>query len=182
MKLPFCSHLKFSCTPKALLLVLGLFLVFHSLSGCGVYSASSGRVDENLKKVAVQYLENLTPEPNLGVELSDVIIFALQVDNTLKVVDEASADSIISGKVVRYTRREVATTTELTVDEYQVQIAVVLTFTIRATGEKIFDQRRFTGTGNYVLNDTQGTSEETGRNEAVEEIVRDILAQVVEDW
>jgi len=152
------------------------------LSGCGVYSASSGRVDENLQKVAVQYLENLTPEPNLGVDLSDVIIFAIQSDNTLKVVDEASADSIISGRVVRYTLREVMTTQELTVNEYQVQIAVVLTFTVRATGEKIFDKRRFTGTGNYVLNDPQGTSEQTARSEAVEEIVRDILAQVVEDW
>ncbi len=160
----------------------GWIVIFVMLSGCGVYSASSGRVDENLQKVAVQYLENLTPEPNLGVDLSDVIIFAIQSDNTLKVVDEASADSIISGRVVRYTLREVMTTQELTVNEYQVQIAVVLTFTVRATGEKIFDKRRFTGTGNYVLNDPQGTSEQTARSEAVEEIVRDILAQVVEDW
>jgi hypothetical protein len=152
------------------------------LAGCGVYSASSGRVDDNLKMVAVQYLENLTAEPNLGVDLSDDIIFALQVDNTLKVVDEANADSIISGRVSRYTLREVNTTQELTVNEYHVQIAVVLTFTVRATGEKIFDKRRFTGTGNYVLNDPQGTSEDTARDEAVEEIVRDILAQVVEDW
>ena len=172
----------FSGVPAVLMCLAGVAMVCGLAVGCGVYSASSGRVDENLKKVAVQYLENLTPEPNLGVELSDVIIFALQVDNTLKVVDEANADSIISGRVVRYTLREVATTQELTVNEYQVQIAVVLTFTVRATGDKIFDKRRFTGTGNYVLNDPQGTSEETARNEAVEEIVRDILAQVVEDW
>lgn len=162
--------------------VTAVALLACLVSGCGVYSASSGRVDENLKKVAVQYLENLTPEPNLGVDLSDVIIAALQVDNTLKVVDEASADSIISGRVVRYTLRELATTQELTVNEYQVQIAVVLTFTVRATGEKIFDDRRFTGTGNYFLNDPQGTSEVTARAEAVEEIVRDILGEVVEDW
>jgi len=167
--------------PSVLILV-GSLLVWGLFGGCGPYSASSGRVDENLKKVAVQYLENLTPEPNLGVELSDVIIFALQTDNTLKVVDEASADSIISGRVVRYALREVSTTQELTVNEYQVQIAVVLTFTVRSTGEKIFENRRFTGTGNYVLNDPQGTDEDSARNEAVEEIVRDILAQVVEDW
>lgn len=160
----------------------GFLMALLLVSGCGVYSASSGRVDDDRKRVAVQYLENLTPEPNLGVELSDDIIYALQIDNTLKVVDEAGADSIIGGKVVRYTLREVATTEELTVNEYQVQIAVMLTFTVRSTGEKIFDKRRFTGTGNYVLNDTQGTSEDSARDEAVSEIVRDILAQVVEDW
>jgi len=172
----------FSRLQGGMLHLTGFVMVCCLISGCGVYSASSGRVDENLKKVAVQYLENLTPEPNLGVELSDVIILALQIDNTLKVVDEASSDSIISGKVVRYTLRPVSATQELTVNEFQVQIAVVLTFTVRATGEKIFDNRRFTGTGNYVLNDPQGTSEKTGRQEAVEEIVRDILALVVEDW
>ena len=182
MKLSFSITTFFSRRPAALAGVVALLATLVLFSGCGVYSASSGRVDENIKRVAVQYLENLTAEPNLGVDLSDDIIFALQVDNTLKVVDEADADSIISGRVVRYTLREVATTQELTVNEYQVQIAVVLTFSIRATGEKIFDKRRFTGIGNYVLNDTEGTSEDTARNEAVEEIVRDILAQVVEDW
>lgn len=182
MKTPFKATPSGSRLLRPVICLAAMLIVGLSVAGCGVYSASSGRVDENLKKVAVQFLENLTPEPNLGVELSEVIIFALQSDNTLKVVDEASADSIISGRVVRYNLREMATTQELTVNEYQVQIAVVLTFTVRSTGEKIFESRRFTGTGNYVLNDTQGTSEETARSEAVEEIVRDILAQVVEDW
>ena len=50
-------------------LAAGLVLV---LGGCGVYSGSSGRVDEGIKRVAVQYLENLTPEPNLGVDLLSV--------------------------------------------------------------------------------------------------------------
>lgn len=158
-----------------------LLVVALVCSSCGVYSASSGRVDDSIKRVAIQYLENLTPEPNLGVDLSDAITNAVQLDNTLKIVDEGEADTIISGKVLRYSLREVAARQDLTVTEYQVQIAVVLTATVRATGEKLFAQRRFTGTGNYVLNDT-ATSEETARKEAATEIVRDILAIVVEDW
>ena len=47
-------------------------------AGCGVYSASSGRVEEAIQRVSVKVLENRTPEPNLGVELSDAIILALQ--------------------------------------------------------------------------------------------------------
>lgn len=148
-------------------------------TGCGVYSASSGRVDENLKRVAIQYLENMTSEPNLGVEISDIIVDKVQQDNTLKVTEETNADTIISGKVMRYTLREVAARQDLTVDEYQVQIAVVLTMTVRATGETLFAKRRFTGTGNYSLAESD---EATARDEATEEIVRDILALVVEDW
>jgi len=150
--------------------------------GCGVYSASSGRVQEERKRVFVAFLENETAEANLGVELTDAIVQALQADNTLKVVGEEMADSVISGRVLRYTLREMATRPDLTVNEYQVQIAVALTFTIRTTGEAIFERRAFNGSGNYVLNDPQGTSEQTARAEAAGEIVRDILAQVVEDW
>ena len=158
-------------------LVSGLFV-----TGCGVYSGSSGRVDESLKQVAVRTIENRTTEPNLGVELSDSIILAIQTDNSLKVVDENVADSIIFGEVVRYHLREVATRADLTVNEYQVQIAVVLTFEIVASGERIFQKKRFTGTGNYVLDEVSETGEATARTEAASEIVKDILAQVVEDW
>lgn len=153
-----------------------------SLAGCGVYSASSGRVDESLKRVFVQYLENLTPEPDIGVAIADEIVAALQQDNTLKIVGEEQADSVISGKVVRYSLREVAAKRDLTVNEYQVQIAVTLTFTVQADNSTIFKNRRFTGTGNYALDDPNGQTEEDARAEAAAEIVRDILAQVVEDW
>lgn len=163
----------------AVVLVAALWLTGP---GCGVYSASSGRVQEERKRVFVAFLENDTPEANIGLELTDAIVSALQVDNTLKVVGEDVADSIITGRVTRYTLREMATRADLTVNEYQVQIAVSLTFTIRASGETIFDKRTFNGSGNYVLNDPQGTSEQTARAEAAGEIVRDILAQVVEDW
>jgi len=120
------------------------------------------------------------------VEMADLIIFALQTDNTLKVVEEGDADGIISGKVVRYDRREAFAREDLTVNEYQIQLAVTLTWTLRATGETLFKDRRFTGTGNYVLDapagDDSGGTEETARAEAVGEVVKDILAQVVEGW
>jgi len=160
---------------RLIMMLLALLLS----SGCGVYSSSSGRVDENIKRVFVEYLENMTAEPNLGVDMSDDIVRAIQLDNTLKIVDEASADSIISGKVMRYHLKEVFAQENLTVNEFQVQIAVTLNFTVRSTGETIFKNKRFTGTGNYVTGETE---EESARNEAVEEIVRDILAQVVEGW
>ena len=167
---------------RGAVLAAGLSLVVISVGGgCGVYSASSGRVDDSLQRIAITYLENMTAEPDLGVEMSERITEAVQLDNTLKVVDESDADTILTGKVMRYQLRELAARQDLTVTEYQVQIAVALTLTRRTTGETIFENKRFTGTGNYLLNDTSVT-EEDARSEAATEIVRDILAQVVEDW
>ncbi|MBK7770280.1 MAG: hypothetical protein IPI48_07075 [bacterium] len=167
---------------RSVIMVVLLTAALWVAAGCGVYTASSGRVEENRKRVYVAFLENDTPEANIGVELTEAIVRSLQEDNTLKVVGEEVADSVITGKVTRYLLREMATRPDLTVNEYQVQIAVSLTFTIKKTNETIFERRTFNGSGNYVLNDPQGTTEQSARAEAAAEIVRDILAQVVEDW
>jgi hypothetical protein len=158
-------------------LLAGLF----GLAGCGVYSASTGRVSEDIRRVAVPYLENRTSEPNIEVELTDAIIAAIQQDNTLQVVDELNADSVLRGQVTRYQLREAFASQDLTVDEYQVQITVALTFLVKSTGKALFENKRFTGTGNYVLDDPQ-TDEATARALAAREIVSDVLAQVVEEW
>jgi len=135
-----------------------------------------------MKRVAVPFLENKTAEANLEIALTEAIISAIQNDNTLKVVDEKDADSVLSGTVLMYRLKEAFANSDLQVNEYQVQIMVELDFTVVETGEKIFEKRRITGNGNYILNDPNGTSENTARLEAAGDIVREMLALVVEEW
>ncbi len=162
--------------------LLATVLLSLLITGCGVYSTRSGRIDQSIRRVAVPYLENRSNEPDIEIELTEAIIASLQDDNTLKVVDLDDAQSELSGAVIGYRRRPVFTTSELQVDEYQVQIAVQLTFRNLATGEALFERKRFTGTGNFILDDPNGTTEQTAREEAAAQIVRDIVAAVVEDW
>ena len=167
--------------PDPLRPFLGLLLLL-ALGGCGVYSASSGRVDDSIRQVTVPYLENLTAEPNIEVELTEDIIEALQDDNTLRVVQAQDAATELTGKVVRYNLREAFTTSELQVDEYQVQIMVELTMRVIGTGETLFEKKRITGTGNFAVEEEGGSDEEDARAYAAAEIVREVLASVVEDW
>ena len=155
------------------------------LPGCGVYSTSSGRLDESLRHVAVPFLENMSTEPGIEVELTDLIVQALQDDNTLKVTDEEHADTVLRGKVLRYGLQEVFTKPDadrLQVDEYQVQILVELSLIKRVSAEALFEKRRITGTGNFILDDPDGGGEAGARALAASEIVRDVLALIVEDW
>jgi hypothetical protein len=151
-------------------------------AGCGVYSTTSGRVDAAYQTVAVPYLFNDTAEPNIETELTELIIQAVQDDNTLKVVDEAGASSVLSGRVLRYRLKEVFTTNALQVDEYQVQITVELSLRVRATGDAVFEKKRVNGSGNFLLDDPNGSNETTARAEAAAQIVREVLAVIVEDW
>jgi outer membrane lipopolysaccharide assembly protein LptE/RlpB len=162
------------------LLVLSALVM--ACAGCGVYSATSGRVDDTVRYVHMPYLENMSTEPGIEIELTDAITAALQEDNTLKVVNEDDASSLLSGKVLRYNLRPAFTTSELQVDEYQVQILVELSFVVNETGEKLIDKKRVTGTGNYILDDPGDSSEESARAQAAAEIVRAVLAAIVEDW
>ncbi len=165
---------------QRLLLLLPVLVL--SLTGCGVYSTSSGRIDESIRMVAVPYFENKTAEPNIEVELTENIISALQDDNTLRVVDLQNAATELTGKVVRYNLREAFTTSDLQVDEYQVQIMVELTMRVLETGEALFEKKRITGTGNFAVDETGGSGEADARAIAAAEIVREVLAAVVEDW
>jgi hypothetical protein len=153
-----------------------------AIGGCGVYSTTSGRVDESVRRVAVPYLENQSSEPNIEVELTNSIIDALQDDNTLKVVAEKDADSILSGRVLRYHLKEAFATADRQVNEYQVQILVELSFTVIDTNEQLFAKKRISGTGNYLVDESDGRNETSARQEAASDIVRDVLALVVEDW
>jgi hypothetical protein len=165
-----------------MILVAAISLSVLAGGGCGVYSVNSGRVHESIKRVAVPFLENKTSEANLEIALTDAIVQAIQSDNTLKVVEQEDADSILSGSVLLYRLKEAFTNQDLQVNEYQVQIMVELNFEVVETGEKIFEKRRITGNGNYILNDPNGTSETTARTEAAGDIVREVLALVVEEW
>ncbi len=152
--------------------------------GCGVYSTSSGRVDESLRLVNVPYLENATAEPSIEIELTEAIIAALQDDNTLRVVGPEAASTELTGRVVGYKLREAFTTAtggNMQVDEYQVQISVELTMRRMDGGENVFTRKRLNGSGNFILGDG-ATSELTARREAAAEIVREVLGLIVEDW
>lgn len=165
--------------------IAGLGLLAAALAvagGCGVYSTTSGRLDPTLRRVAVPFLENQSSEPNIEVELTDAFVRAIQDDNTLKVSDEEHADTILSGKVLRYKLKEAFARADLQVDEYQVQIMVELSLVRRANNEPLFAKRRLTGTGNFILNDPNGSTERTAREQAAQEIVRQLVALVVEDW
>lgn len=158
------------------------FVAVIGAGGCGVYSTTSGRVDASLQRVAVEYLDNRTAEADLGIQVAELIILSIQEDNTLEVVSTEVADTVIDGTVAGYRLRRMAVSPELQVEEYQVQMVVELTMRMRSTGEAVFEKRRFTGTGNYYLDDPNSSDETTAREEAIAEIVRDVLALVVEDW
>jgi hypothetical protein len=160
------------------LLWLVLFVVV--LSGCG-YGLTPGRVKPGLESVAVPYFENETTEPELEVSLTDAIIAGIVADRTLRLTEENQADALILGKITFFKIQEVFFAENRQAQEYEVRVACEVSLVDRATGDVIVKPTTIRGKGDYFT-DEGPEGEENARKEAADELVRAILALVIEEW
>lgn len=158
---------------------------FYFFSGCMRYSFS-GAVPGHLKTVAVPLFENQTAEYGVVERITDKVIQDIQRDNTLKITDENSADSILRGTLLRiedtpYTYSGQEQVQSYSVGEYKLTLTVQITYSDQTKGEDLWTQEfRAWGTYNYVTG-APGEREE-GFQEAIDKLAEDILNQTVSGW
>ncbi len=163
--------------PAALLLALGM--------GACSYSPSPAQFPTHLKTLAVPILKNETTEPNIEQEVTQAIVDVFVQDNKLRVVDEAQADLVISGSVVRYTNSVFGFNAREQAEEYQVAVAVRLTGA--RPGEEPRDvARRQPGAHHELLRRrARGQTPQdqyTSRKDAIAKIADAVLNKTVEGW
>ncbi len=160
--------------------MLSVLLVLTSLQGCG-YGLTPGRVKPGLQSVAVPYFENETTEPELEVSLTDAIIAGIVADRTLRLTDEQQADALILGKITYFKIQEVFFAENRQAQEYEVRVACEVSLVDRATGDIIVKPTTIRGKGDYFT-DEGPEGEDNARQQAADELVRAILALVIEEW
>jgi len=166
------------CTAVA---VLGVVL---PLAGCG-YTTRAGLLPTHLKTAAVPVFENGTTEYTLEQEITDAVIQRFVNDNRLKIVDERTADAVVSGRIIGYRNAifGIATNQSLA-QEYRVTITVQVTFKDRVKNREMWSDT-ITRTANYYVQDVPGQTAKTeldGRKEAVDKIADEILSRSVQTW
>jgi TolB-like protein len=146
------------------------------------YSTSS-RTAKDIKTIAVPFFNNLTTEPDLEISVTERIINNLIDDNTLKVVDEESADAVLDGDIVGFTNTPFSFNVDLNADEYRVILVVEVTLHNRKLNEPIWQDQRITGEAAYFLDAAEaGLTYEDALEECIEEITEQILNLTVQDW
>lgn len=159
-------------------LVLAIPLI---LSGC--YYRTTSRTAKGIRSIAVPFFRNKTSEPNLEITVTERIIDNLVEDNTLKVVDEDRADSILEGAIVGFVNAPFSFNQELNAEEYHVVVTVQLSLFNRKLNEPIWEKKTIRGDGAYFLEGgEEGFTYENALEEAVKEITDQILNLTVQDW
>jgi hypothetical protein len=149
--------------------------------GCGIYTFSGSTLPGHLKTVSIPLFENRSLKPEIAEQITESVTREVVSTNLLRVVG-GTGDATITGTVRSYTNhpRTYGTTAprQVQVSEYQVSVSVDIVFMDNHKDEPLY-KGTITGEGVY---DFGSETEETGRNRAVEDIVRQIVQNSVQSW
>jgi len=159
-------------------LLFSVLCLLFSVTGCGVYSFSGSGVS-GIKTIAVPLFDNQTDQYGIREDLTTNIANRFVQDNTLKVVNEKIADSILRGTITKYTREAYTYDENENVKEYIVRIWVNASFEEKKNNKVIWKEDNVQGWGIYSAQDE---TEDMGRQRALDKLAEDIVNKTVKGW
>lgn len=150
---------------------------------CGYYSFSGSSLPSHIRTIAIPMFENQTPEFGVPEDITDVLIKEFTEDNTLKVVDRRSADSIIEGSIVNIREQAGAYNVNEQVKEIRVYVSVKGKFEDLKKNKVIWEEE-ITQWGTYSPDAASGenTTRQDAIAEAIGKIVTDIFNKTISGW
>lgn len=174
--------------PARVVLLLGAAISTGVVSlmlsgGCAHYSFSPS-LRSQVKNVAVPVLANETLEYGAGQAMTDAIIEQFTVDNSLRVVGEKAADSIIRGRIVSYERKVFSYDSGGNPREYRVTAVAGLSYVDLRKNEVIWEAD-VEGWAIYGVSGSGGetlTTEDEAKEAAFVKLAEDVLGRTVQGW
>ncbi len=156
-----------------------LFSFLLMITGCGIYSFSSGRGVGGITTVAVEPFDNLTSEYGIRDVITDAVLDRLLNDRTLTVVPANSADGVLKGSITGVDDQPLTFDENEQVSEYQVLISVELRLVHPEKTEPIW-QAKLSGRGSYPADRLE--ERQKGIDEAIDQLVLDMVNRLTSDW
>lgn len=151
------------------------------LSGCLYSMSGGGGLPRNVRTVAVIPFENETVSPELTGELHLALRKAFSDRLGLRDATEQKANAVVHGKITSY-EADVpiafsADPNRATSARRRLQIRVDVTIEDRTTGKILFERTGVSAEGDYAERE-----EASGRKQAIQRIVNDIIEGAQSQW
>ncbi|NOZ62710.1 MAG: LptE family protein [Calditrichaeota bacterium] len=167
----------------------GVFLIFLLflivlISDCGYYSFSGSTLPGHIKTISVPTFGNRTSEFGVPEDLTDALIAEFTKDNTLKVTDRRTADSMIRGEITNIRDQAGAYNQNEQVSEIKVYVTVNVAFEDLKKNQTFWEEQ-ITQWGTYNPDVAAGQGSSTRQEaiqEALDKIVTDIFNKTVSNW
>jgi curli biogenesis system outer membrane secretion channel CsgG len=153
------------------------------LLSCGYYSFSGSSLPSNIRTIAIPMFENKTTEFGVPEDITDALINAFTQDNSLKVVDRRTADSIIEGAIVNIREQAGAYNQQEQVQEIRIYVRIKAKFEDLKKNNVIWEEE-ITQWGTYSPDSSSGenTTRQDAIEEAIEKIVTEIFNKTISGW
>ncbi len=159
----------------------GVLSALLALSACLPYGFAGGGLPSHVRTVAVIPFENLTAAPELQRELAEALRSELQNRLGLRNAAEARANAVVRGTIQRYeTDIPIAysgNNNSQTSARRQLQISVDIEVFDQVSGKVLWQRKGLTADGQY---EERGVL--TGRRQAIESIVNDVIQGAQSQW
>lgn len=162
-------------------------LATASLAGCASdptkgYSSAS-LFPDGISTVAVPIFTNDSYTRDVEFELTDALIKQLEVNTPYKVVSEGRADTILLGQIRKIELDQLSKSQQTGLSE-EVIVSVTIDFQWKdlRSGRVIAGRESFTGNGFFDPSRPTGEPIELGQFAAVQQLARDIVAELQAQW
>jgi hypothetical protein len=147
-----------------------------ALGGC--YSFSGTTLPSHLRTVRIDPVANRTLESALADRITQGLEEGFRSRSNLRKVNEGGDAELIC-VLTDYSHRP-QTTSGATVTSYRVDILVSVRFVDRVKGDTLYKDDNVPGYGLYAVD--KGETEETGKRQAVESLIKVVLDNSVSGW
>jgi hypothetical protein len=158
-----------------------------AFGGCG-YTRQTV-LPRNMKTIYVETVKNkLDPEslyayqPGLEMDITNAVIQRLQVDGTLKVVEQKKADTILKTDLLTLEQEGLRFNSLEGVSQYRLYMVVKLKLVDAKTGDVIWEEPNFSGGTEYYVTTATSIGEQKAAVDAVRNLAYNIADRIVEDW
>ena len=145
------------------------------------YGFAGGGLPPNIKTVAVLPFDNETSTPDLQRDVTEALRKELARKLGLREAPENRASAVVRGTILRY-EPDIpigfsADPNRATTARRKLQITVDVSIVDQATGKPLLERRGMTADGEYAE-----SAELTGRRQAIEKLVEEIVRGVQSQW
>lgn len=159
----------------------GVLSLLLALSACLPYGFSGGGLPSHVRTVSIIPFENLTATPEIQRELADALRAELQNRLGLRDAAENRANAIVRGTIQRY-ETDIpigysATNNNQTSARRQLQIAVDIEIFDQVSGKTLWQRKNLVAEGQY-----EERGEQSGRRQAIERIINDMIQGAQSQW
>ena len=156
-------------------------LVLVALTACIPYGFTGGGLPSHIRTVAIVPFENQTATPDLPRELSDALRTRLHDRLGLRDASESKANAVVRGTVQRY---EIdipigysANNKQQTSAQRLLQLVVDIEMVDQVTGKTLWQRKGLVAEGKY-----EERGEATGRKQAIDRIVNEVIDGAQSQW